>query len=241
MKRVISAALAAFLLVACGGGPHLESPPVVEGDFSAVSPSAITAVSTRDVWVVGALDRVSGGSDGLVLQSEDGGRRWRRIGYESGMMSGTRLTAVHVLDRHRAWVAGVKTVAGVSKAVVFRTEDSGNRFREIELPINPTVVPKDILDLKFDTDFNGSLSLISATGTGKWRTDDGGRSWTMDSWTTTAEAGAHRMVSIHPTRGYGFRLKASTRPGVTIVEESANQGKDWMPVSEIAVGYVSTW
>lgn len=250
MKRLLLAACAAFAFVACTG-THLEAPPVVESDYSALEPLAIASSTPRDAWVVGSLQHRDGGFEGVVLKSEDGARNWRRIGYETGTMPGLRITSVHVSDRHRAWLGGVRRSAGEGRksvrAVVLRTEDGGNRFREFELPASDKFEPVDVRDIMFPNDFDGMLNVVSLEGDKRvlsaWRTADGGRSWSVAEMNVpeASKKSGDRRVALDARRGVGFRLRASERAGITIVEESASGGKDWMPISELALGYLSTW
>lgn len=248
--RTILAVCVAFAFAACGG-THLEAPPVVESDYTAIEPLAIASSSPRDAWVVGSLTHVDGSFEGIILRSENGARTWHRIGWETGRMPGVRITSVHVSDRHRAWVGGVrKSSSGTNKsvrAVVLRTEDGGNRFREFELPASDKLEPVDVRDIAFLNDFDGMLNVVSLDGDKKvvstWSTGDGGRSWSVAEMNAseTSKKGSDRRVALDARRGQGFRLRASDRAGVTIVEETASGGKDWMPVSELALGYVTTW
>ena len=51
MIRTILAVCVAFAFAACGG-THLEAPPVVESNYTAIEPLAIASASPRDAWVV---------------------------------------------------------------------------------------------------------------------------------------------------------------------------------------------
>ena len=63
---------------------------------------------------------------------------------------------------------------------------------------------------------------------------DGGRAWSVSSYAQPAKpATDDRTVSyFNKTKTNAFRLHHSQRPGVTMLEETASGGRDWMPIAD---------
>jgi photosystem II stability/assembly factor-like uncharacterized protein len=241
----------AVLLIGCkGSGTHLVVPTPPASRYVALNANAIHALSPNDLWLAGELTTTSGAPEGLILWSNDAGKRWRRAGSEIHELTNVAFTAIYFTDRIRGWIGGRRvTPEGVNRAVVFRTVDGGNHWTELALPAADDVVIDDVHSIAFKSDTEGEIVVAyrdrktSEVTESVYNTLDGGRVWMVASLAQPPKAKASdRTVSyFNPTKTNGFRLRRSDRPGVTIVESTASAGKDWMPVSELSISYIPSF
>lgn len=126
----------------------------------------------NDVCFVDASNGYAVGDRGLILQTNDAGRSWRRL--ESGVTC--PLNAVQFIDSKHGWVVGGWTQPHTLRTfgVVLRTSDGGEtweRLRKFPLP--------KLTDVKFADAKNGwAVGVGSAMfPSGVFRTRDGGSSW----------------------------------------------------------------
>jgi photosystem II stability/assembly factor-like uncharacterized protein len=233
-----------------GPGPHLVVPTPPSARYTALNPVAIHALSEKDVWLVGDLSTSCGAPEGLILWTNDAGRRWHRAGSEIHELGNVSFTSVYFTDRVRGWVGGRRvTPEGVQRAVVFRTTDGGNHFSEVTLPAADGAAIQDVLAMSFDSDLKGEVvvsyrdSKDNAPTESVYATMDGGRIWTVSAFAQAAKnRNDDRTLSwFDKTKANGFRLRRSARPGVTVLEVTATAGKDWMPVSEMSLSYVPSF
>jgi photosystem II stability/assembly factor-like uncharacterized protein len=241
----------AVLLIGCkGAGTHLVVPTPPSSRYVALDARAIHALSPTDVWVAGDLTTSDGTPEGLILWSNDGGKRWRRAGSEIHDLSHLSFTTVSFIDRIRGWIGGRRiTPEGAHRAVVFRTNDGGNHWMEMSLPAGDSVVIDDIHSMVFKSDTDGEIVVAyrdpktSEVTESVYQTADGGRVWSVASFAQPPKAKTtDRTVSFfNPAKTNAFRLRRSERPGVTLLESTASGGKDWMPVSELSISYVPSF
>jgi photosystem II stability/assembly factor-like uncharacterized protein len=128
-----------------------------------------TTQNLNDVDALDEFNVLAVGNSNVVEYTDNGGDSWRLI---TGPLAG--MTSLHckMLDRG-TWLIGGSSAGGLT-AVLFYTNDFGNTWTAIPLPINGAKVT----DIKFATKSVGYLSL---TVTGAYprilRTLDGGHSW----------------------------------------------------------------
>lgn len=238
----------ALVLTACGSGPKLEIPTPGEENYTSLEPVAIYAVSTQEFVVTGSLKRTDGTPEGLILTTQTGGRTWRRLGCEVHDLGRVTFQAVFFSDRLRGWVGGVRVdPQGRSRPVVFRTEDAGNHWTEVALVQDPNATVSQIHTLAFTSDTEGAVSVtLTDPASGETRettynTSDGGRSWSVGVYREQSDAESRQQSQSMVDRQRGFRLRKSRYPGVTLVEATISEGRDWMPVSELSLGALSTY
>lgn len=152
--------IVALCFAAAAGQAWAEAafPPVPEPGQAFIAPLATTALLLDGVAVDGR--HVVVGAHGIVLISDDGGRKWTQA------QTGTRtlLTGVYFHDRELGWVVG-------HDALILRTEDGGQSWEQVNFD------PDDQRPL-FDVWFAdprrgiaiGAYGLIMVT-------DDGGTNW----------------------------------------------------------------
>lgn len=139
------------------------------------SPSLPEMMDDAELTDVFFLDSDQGwavGDRGVVLHTEDGGRRWQA----QTVPVGYRLESVHFVDGQRGWAVGgwVHAYTHNSSCVVLRTEDGGRRWTRV-----PGLTLPGLKHVRF---FNASQGWAVGDGsslypTGVFRTEDGGRSW----------------------------------------------------------------
>jgi photosystem II stability/assembly factor-like uncharacterized protein len=244
-------ALAALLLGGCKGtGTHLVVPTPPAATYTSINPVAMHALSARDIWIAGDLTTVEGTPEGLILWTDDGGKRWRRAGSEIHDLGNLRFTSIFFIDRLRGWIGGKRVLPeGQQRAVVFRTKDGGNHWTEATLPARDDSVIEDLHSIAFRSDNEGEVlvsfrdSKTSEVKESIYQTNDGGRAWTVSSHLQEPKAKTDdRSVSyFNAAKTNGYRLTRSPRAGVTVLEVTASSGKDWMPVSEFSLSYIPTF
>jgi photosystem II stability/assembly factor-like uncharacterized protein len=241
----------AVLLIGCKtAGPHLVVPTPPASRYVDLNANAIHALSPNDLWIGGDLMTTSGAPEGLILWSNDAGKRWRRAGSEINDLANLTFTSVYFTDRVRGWVGGKRiTPEGVQRAVIFRTGDGGNHWTEMALPAADDVVIDDVHSMSFKSDTEGEIIVAyrdkktSEVTETVYQTLDGGRVWSVASFAQTPKAKTlDRAVSyFNVAKTNAFRLRRSERPGVTVIESTASGGKDWMPVSELSISYIPSF
>lgn len=253
MKTRLALMAVAVILVlgGCKGtGTHLVVPTPPASRYVAVNPVAIHALSRNDLWVAGDLATTGGTPEGLILWSNDAGNRWRRSGSEIHDLGNLTFSSIYFTDRIRGWIAGKRiTAEGVHRGVVFRTVDGGNHWTEVTLPAGDQVAIEDLHSIAFKSDTDGEVVVAyrdpatSNVTESVYTTVDGGRVWSISSFAQAAKAPAsdRSLCYFNVTKTNAYRLRRSERPGVTVVEETASGGKDWMPVSEISLSYIPSF
>jgi hypothetical protein len=146
VRTLLASLVLAVLLSGCkSSGPHLVVPTPPHSRYVAINPHALHALSANDVWVVGDLATTAGTPEGLILWTDDGGRRWHRAASEVHDLGNLSFTSIFFTDRLRGWIAGRRvTPEGVQRAVVFRTKDGGNHWNEVTLPARDAAAIEDI-------------------------------------------------------------------------------------------------
>jgi photosystem II stability/assembly factor-like uncharacterized protein len=248
---VLAVLLVPALLAGCKvPGPHLIVPTPPSSRYVALDATAIHALSTTHIWVAGDLITTGGAPEGLILWSTDAGKRGHRAGFEIHDLSNVTFTDIYFTDRMRGWVAGRRVTAeGVHRAIVFWTLDGGNHWFEVTLPAADQVAIEDVHSVGFKSDTEGQLVVsyrdakTSTVTETVYQTNDGGRTWAVSTFAQPPKAKTDdRAVSwFNVAKTNGFRLRRSERPGVTVLEETASGGKDWMPVSELSVSYIPSF
>ncbi len=235
-------------LAACGSGPPLEIPTPGEEVYTSLEPLAIHAVSVEEFVITGSLTRTDGTPEGLILSTHTGGRTWRRLAVEVHDLARTTFQTVYFADRLRGWVGGVRVDSqGRARSVLFRTEDAGNHWSEVGLVQDPEATVSEVHSLDFTSDSVGSVSVTlhdpttSETRETTFATGDGGRSWVVAAYREKATLPFRDQTSSMVDRERGFRLRKSRYPGVTLVEATISEGRDWMPVSELSIGALATY
>jgi len=143
---------------------------VIDLEFAPDDPTVIYASAwrgERKPWTL-----ISGGREGGVYRSTDGGDLWRRLGngLPQGLVGKSDL-AVSAADPHRLYVL---MEAPEGEGGLYRSDDRGETFRQIS-----TYAP--LLDRPFyycniDADpQNADRLYVSATGF--WRSENGGEAW----------------------------------------------------------------
>ncbi|MEE2713926.1 MAG: hypothetical protein VX913_14240 [Planctomycetota bacterium] len=238
----------ALTLAACGSGPKLEIPTPGEHRYTSLEPLAIHAVSVEEFIITGSLTRTDGTPEGLILTTHTGGRTWRRLAAEVHDLKRTTFQAVFFSDRLRGWVGGVRVDAqGRARPVVFRTDDAGNHWSAVTLIQDPEAMVSEVHSLAFTSDRQGSVTVTlrdpatRETRETTFMTDDAGRSWTVGAYREKPTVPFRDQTSSMVDRERGFRLRKSQYPGVTLVEATISEGRDWMPVSELSIGALATY
>jgi photosystem II stability/assembly factor-like uncharacterized protein len=227
---------------------HLEIPTPSEERYSSMHPVAIQAVTSSHLIVVGNMVRHDGTPEGLVLFSEDGGRRWRRAGVEVHDLSRTTFQSVFFIDRVRGWIGGIRVdESGRAQAIVIRTEDGGNHWRKGTLPQDTSLIANDVHGLGFTSDREGTIAVTSIDPVTKqerettFLTQDAGRSWVVSTWRQEPKQALYDQTQSFVDSKLGFRIVATSYPGVTTVETTGSGGQDWMPVCDLSLEALSTY
>lgn len=159
---------------AAHGWMVLGDPATLRHDLYATADGGVTWTPQYPVAAVTALDAVSptvawATDNGKLLATEDGGATWQqRQGPDS-----PSIRDVDFVDPQRGWV----TAAGVNTLALFRTLDGGKTWAEVTTPrpceqvsfVSPTVG-------WLLCDYGG---VRGQTARSLYRTDDGGRNWTL--------------------------------------------------------------
>lgn len=128
--------------------------------------------SLRGVAFVDPAHGWAVGDRGLILQTDDGGRTWRRA------LSPTAapLGAVSFVDARRGWAVGgsLRPYTHESRGVVLATDNGGGDWRVVCDSGAPRFRVLRMLDER--TGLAAGDSTPTAPS-GVWRTDDGGQSW----------------------------------------------------------------
>lgn len=237
-----------LLLAACSEAPVLELPTPSHDRYSAIVPTAVHAMSTREMVVAGHLMCVGGAPEALVLLTSDGGKTWRRHAVEFTPIQGLRLDCISFVDRLRGWVAGIRVnAAGHTQAIVLRTEDGGNHWRESMLPLQTDLVLTGIRAMKRETDNDGTIAVATVdakSGEARecvFKSGDGGRSWMGVTWMQACNGPAPDFSTFMLGSGQGFHLRSGTAQGTTLLEITGNDGASWMPVTEISLGALPSY
>lgn len=165
--------------------------PISDKDFASSSVGAIAvAESDPNVVVVGMGESpfrniASSQGDG-VYKSTDAGKTWSHIGLDQVRQIGE--IRIHPKDPDTIWVAAQgNTYAAEDDGGIFKTVDGGNSWQRVLTPLNMTT---GAVDLALDA--NNPRILYAAlwdnqrtawdlrsggSGSGIWRSTDGGDSW----------------------------------------------------------------
>lgn len=248
MPRFLVILLAAALVSSCGVGPELEVPTPAEDGYTALDPVAIHAVSSRELYVAGSMSRIDGTPEGLILATETAGRTWRRLAVEVHDLGRLTFQCVFFSDRLRGWVGGIRVDdQGRTRGVIYRTQDGGNHWREVPLIQEDDVLISELHTLVFTSDSEGSVGVsLSEGSTGEitettFSTNDAGRSWSVTAYREKAKVPFRDNTRSMVDEQRGFRLRKSELPGITLVEATASEGKDWMPISQLSLSALHTY
>ena len=154
--------LLGLVLAAPACGEPRSSPPEMLDD------AALAGLFFLDAdrgWAVG--DR------GVIWSTDDGGRHWRLA--DSPVNS--RLESVHFVDPDHGWAVGgwIHPYTHQSTAVVVRTETGGRRWQRVASPTLPGLKGVHFVDARRGWAVGHASPMY---GSGVFRSDDGGRSWT---------------------------------------------------------------
>lgn len=249
MTRTFLCAILLSVLAACSSEPGLQMPTPEFGDYVSVQPTAIHAITTRELVVTGYVQYRDGSPEGLVLMSSDGGRGWRRLAFEHVNLARTRLDCASFADRLRGWVAGVRVDdKGLTEAIVLRTEDGGSHWRSCVVPVKGEgIVISGIQALKRETDSDGLVTLTCLdpkSGEAKesaFKSTDSGQSWKGVSWMQPCASPITDFSSSSLGSGQAWRLRGAPDGHSTFVEITANDGNAWLPVSEITLSALPSY
>lgn len=249
MTRLMICAVFVATFAACRNEPGLRMPTPEFGDYVSIRPTAIHAISTRELVVSGYVQYSDGTPEGLVLMSSNGGCGWRRLAFEHVNLARTRLDCASFADRLRGWVAGVRVDAkGLTEAVVLRTEDGGSHWRHSVVPVKgESIVITGIQSLKRDTDSEGVVTLTCVdpkSGEAResaFKSSDGGMSWKGLTWMQPCAAPITDFSTSSLGSGQAWRLRSAADGATTFVEITANDGQSWLPVSEISLGALASY
>ena len=233
--------LVGILATGCRTGRRLEVPTPATEDFRRMELTAVHALSEDVLYVCGWLDRHDGGSEGLILRSDDAGAHWRRVGAETARMDGFVPQALAFADARRGWVAGVRVGETGTNAVVLRTTDGGGHWRERAIAVPRAEFVSHLQSLSFDNDDVGRVEVVyldaetGAYAANRYRTQDGGRHWIVSAFRDVADDevvdGAWHDISD----SQAYRLRPLDADGVQVLEFSASAGKTWRRVAEFHV------
>lgn len=233
---------------ACSDGPHLQLPTPPHERYTALVPTAVHAISPRELVVAGHLVCADGTPEGLVLFTSDGGKSWRRHAVETLPIQRLRLDCISFADRLRGWIAGIRVdEQGHTRAVVLRTEDAGNHWRESLVPLQTDIVLTGIQSLLRETDNDGSITVTTVdmkSGEANecaFKSVDGGRSWLGLTWMQPSTMPITDFSACTLGSGQGFRLRAGAGAGCTLLEMTGNDGTSWMPVSELTLSALPSY
>jgi photosystem II stability/assembly factor-like uncharacterized protein len=172
-------AVLSILTVSWFGSPRAAAEP------SSSPPEMLDDAELADVFFID-LDRGwAVGDRGIILATDDGGRRWT----VSDSPVNCRLESVTFIDEQRGWAVGgwIHPYTHRTTGVVLRTENGGRRWARIDAP----TLPK--LNRVYFTSERDGWAVGNASPmypSGCFRSRDGGRSWqtvpatTWHSWTT---------------------------------------------------------
>jgi photosystem II stability/assembly factor-like uncharacterized protein len=247
-KLILPLFLVAFW-TACSSEPGLTLPAVDRGHYVQLMPTAIHAITARELVVTGYVQCADGSPEGLVLMSSDGGKAWRRLGFEHVKVTHTRLDCASFSDRLRGWVAGVRVDdQGLTEAVVLRTEDGGSHWRMSVVPVKSAeIVISGVQSLRRDTDSDGVITLTCLdpkTGEAResaFKSSDGGQSWKGLTWLQPSTSPITDFSTSALGAGQAWRLRHAADGESTFVEITANDGKAWLPVSELRLAALSSY
>lgn len=239
---------AALLALPSGcSSPRLVVPAPGAGEYASLSPAAVHAVTPQALVVVGSLERTDGTPEGLILSSETSGRTWRRLGSEVHDLRRVVFQTVYFSDRLRGWAGGVRVdPAGSTRAIVFRTEDGGNHWREVPLLLDPELIVTLVHSLAFSSDTEGTVTAMVTLPGGerketRFGTTDAGRTWNVLQFRdSVALRATDESVSMLDDI-QGFRIRTTDLPGVTSVDATASGGRDWMPIAELSARNLDTY
>ncbi len=139
-------------------------------------PKDVTFLDENNGWIVG--------NDGLVLQTNDGGLKWKELAKPAGDLN---LYSVCFLDRNTGFV-------GADSGKFFSTNDGGNSWLQVTVG-----GPKsDLEEIYFSDASNGWIMASESSGGQVYRTTDGGNNWSLD---LTAARDLHAMHFYAANKG----------------------------------------
>ena len=212
-------------VAACHAEPE-SSPPEMLAD------AELTDIYFLDVdrgWAVG--DR------GVILMTENGGRRWR----QADCPINCRLESVFFIDEQRGWAVGgwAHPYTHKSSGVVLRTENGGRRWTRVPAATLPALKQVHFLDHRHGWAIGNSSAMYPA---GVFRTQDGGRAWTVvphasaDGWVAGRFLSPHQAVVLGRSASIavvaGGKQTATMIPNAGLRRTSdlyiAPQGQGWI-------------
>lgn len=179
----------------------------------AISPSF---VEDREIWVViGKPDTRNSlwarpGSEGL-FHSVDGGRSWEKVGS----------APPNITDLALAPNTNTSTTIFVTsgKSNLFKSTDGGQEW--VQLPLSDT----GFSQLAISPTFAKDGTLFVATGSGVWRSEDGGLNWTLLTSDMSYPTNAAIAIKVSPDFSQDQTVVFSAFRGGLII--SRDRGETW--------------
>lgn len=178
-KQLITFCLLLFAIAGCSSVPSLEENPweVIEVP---TENNLLDITFTDDLqhgWLVG--------SEGILLQSKDGGQTWQEKQLDLPQRDQVRLSSVSFAGEE-GWVIG-------EPSVILHTEDGGETWSRISISEKLPGQPRTVAALgKNQAEMTTTVGAI-------YRTEDGGQNWKA---MVQDAAGVMRNISRSPTGGY---------------------------------------
>ncbi|MFT7619497.1 MAG: photosystem II stability/assembly factor-like uncharacterized protein [Planctomycetota bacterium] len=237
--------LVVFAVLACSGcdstGDRLEVPIPDQDRYVAMELSCIHATSSKDVVVGGFLTDVDGGLEGIVLQTTDAGKNWRRIGALTFPFEGFLPQTVYFNDLLRGWVSGIRVRRGETIPSVIRTENGGGHWRESQIPENRAAIVVAASELLFESDEFGEVHVSYqdlATGLPRinlYETRDGGKNWVLGKFIDEVKPKISDTARFFITDQEGFRLEPPLPNGTQVLNFTGSAGEAWIPLCQFHV------
>ena len=241
-------------LPGCGTGPPLILNRPGADQYLSVEPKGIRSISDDEAVVIGHFNRRDGRKEGLILITQSQGMAWKRVGHEVHDLKGVSFSVAWFADRLRGWVGGVRThLDGRTEAIMWRTSDGGNHWREAILPIDNDVEVELLHSLNFNrSDTEGAVAVrMKHRESGEpletaFATTNAGRAWSV-------AGGLYRYkpvgILINPTESYhvppvrGWRIRRGHTIGETWVDVTGSGGKEWRPTGSgpLSLAAIDTW
>ena len=143
--------------------------------FDSRKTSSIQFLSSEVGYVAGGWDTEDKRNGQCFIGwTRDAGKTWEDV---SPIASGTRtchLWDIFFVDAELGWAVGVaqRPSDSVEKGIVFRTEDGGRSWKQIDKKVeNAGVI--------FAVEFESRNTGFAASNTGVWKTTDGGEIWSL--------------------------------------------------------------
>lgn len=245
---------ATFLLIilataACrSDGDRLKVPTPDSDQFVAMRLTCLYSNDIDDIVIGGYLTRIDGSTEAILLRTENGGERWARIGSETFNFSDFTPKTIHYNDALRGWVAGVRSVDGITLASILRTDDGGGHWRESIVPHSRAVTVTELTDLRFDSDDIGFVTVHFVEGADAvekadvYATTDAGKSWVIKDFGDPKADGPTDTAEIFVSEAEGFRLDlVPLENGTQILYFTGTRGQTWVPKAQFHLSQLPTY